>query len=402
MRKLLFGILMSVILPSFLNSCGDNDEGESPLAYDEALSDSTSEIRKILSDDYVIYTKVTVNGVDKTLLDGGCPTHVTLSWDGDSLSFSIPEMKIGNMPFAISFKANCEVTKLNSWEEDEHAGGNGAWLKFVGNYGYVSTGDGLKPNGSSIKGYFNPSTKVVEFVIDYNVMNVRTTCERQVLDVERTLDYETELAKYVEDLTQYKKDNGLYDYNITPTPTKGDLTGGNGLPDDVDITIGSGDRFAISVEAIKGMLSGDIVLNSTVTVNGNVMAESFPTLYNFSWSGDVMTLKITDMSVGKMPFAISFSCICDLKGYASDSETGSTWCLIEGTGGVVSSNPAMISGNEGTVKCFFDPLNLRIIMNSDFNVFGASASCAEQTIDYSRADNYEAELKNYQSSSASK
>lgn len=382
MRKLLFWWMMMVFVPSLVVSCSD-DDSDSP-----ADSIDIQYVKRILSGEYVAFTKVTVNSVDKTLLDGGCPTRLVFGWDDDSLSVMIPEMKIGNMPFAISYKSNCEIVKLNSWEADEHAGGNDSWIKFVGTNGYVSMGDSLKPNGSSIKGYFNPETKVIEFDIDYNVMNVRTICERQVLDVERTRDYDVEMEKYMKALNEMKKENGLD--VIPPSNTK----------DDSDVPSSPG--AVVSLNAIKGMLQDDIVLNSDVTVGGRVMAQSVPTIVNFKWSGDVMSVKLENLSIGKMPFALNFSCESQNVEMTEEelSKYSAAWYKFSGNGGAVSSTPSMpsVSGNEGEVVCYFNPSTMQIALNINFNTSGAIASFDSQVIDYTRIDNYDKELVEYQKS----
>lgn len=385
MRKLLFLIIMTVLCPSFY-SCSNEDDEEVAEAYYHDM-----ELRHLLYGEYVMFTKVTVNSVDKTLLEGGCPTRVVFDWVGDSLVFSIPEMQIGNMPFPISFKANCVITSLNSWEADEHAGGNTSWFKFVGDKtGYVSTGNGPEPNGSSITGFFNPATSIIEFVIDYNVMNVRTVCDRQVLDINKTRDYDTEMAKYMAALAEIKNDNGLDKDAPIYDNDEGDYDDGNGP--------------AVSLEVVSGTLVDDIVLNSNVTVNGNLMAQSCPTLTTFSWSGKTMTLNINDLQVGKMPFAISFSCSCSNVNLSAEDLTSYSpaWYKFEGKGGVVTSNPSMVNGSDGTVVCFYNPASNRIAMIIDFNVMGTIVDFPIQTIDFDRADNYAAELDKYQSNSSSK
>lgn len=382
MRKLLFWLMMMVFVPSLVVSCSD-DDSDSP-----ADSIDIQYVKRILSGEYVAFTKVTVNSVDKTLLDGGCPTRLVFGWDDDSLSVMIPEMKIGNMPFAISYKSNCEIVKLNSWEADEHAGGNDSWIKFVGTNGYVSMGDSLKPNGSSIKGYFNPETKVIEFDIDYNVMNVRTICERQVLDVERTRDFDVEMEKYMKALNEMKKENGL------------DVTPPSNTKDDSDVPSSPG--AVVSLNAIKGMLQDDIVLNSDVTVGGRVMAQSVPTIVNFKWSGDVMSVKLENLSIGKMPFALNFSCESQNVEMTEEelSKYSAAWYKFSGNGGAVSSTPSMpsVSGNEGEVVCYFNPSTMQIALNINFNTSGAIASFDSQVIDYTRIDNYDKELVEYQKS----
>ncbi len=372
---------MTVLVPSLLTSCAADDED-----YENFEHNNNDLLRNhIFNGEYVMFTKVTVNDVDKTLLDDGCPTRVAFSWDMDSLQFNIPEMKIGNMPFAISFRINCAITELNSWEVDEHLGGNSTWVKFEGSNGYVSTGGALQPNGSSIKGFYNIPENIVEFEIDYNVMNVRTICERQNIDLERVRDYDSEMKKYMEALSEIKKDNGLNDSYLNVPGIKGD---------DVDFM---GDVDAIvSLDAVKGMLDGNIVLDCDVKVASNSIVEFFPTIVNFSWTDDVMTVKIEDFQAGKMPFTLNFKCDC--KRTTLDSSEAlfyPTSFKFVGTGGVVSSSPSLVSGNEGTVECYFDPFSMQIFMYIDLGTASTVVRFNNQTIDFSRIDNYNAELNEY-------
>ncbi len=401
MRKLLF-LLMTLVFSHYLVSCSSDDDCEDALA-NEIQSKLDIMVRESLVGEHVLFTKVTVNSVDKTLLERGCPTRLFFSWKEDSLIVSIPDLKIGNMPFAISYESTCTITLLNNWEEDEHVGGNESWFKFVGTNGSVSTGDGLKPNGSSIKGYFRPATKTIEFVIDYNVMNVRTVCERQTLDDPQIGDFDTEMAKYMEDLLAYKKENGLI---VVPTPVPDEPSRDYPivLPDSLDFfsptdspdgTPGTGGGMitkpdgikdmVVSLEGVKGMLSGDIVLKSDVMVSGQVMATACPAVMNFDWSEDVMTLKIDNLHFGKMPFAINFSCDCKRVNLSYDdlANYSSLWYKFEGNYGVVSSDPEFIEGNEGVVRCYFDPLTVQIALYIDFGTdYNVLVGCPKQPVVY--------------------
>ncbi|MBQ0156133.1 MAG: DUF4903 family protein [Bacteroidales bacterium] len=146
------------------------------------------------------------------------------------------------------------------------------------------------------------------------------------------------------------------------------------------------------------MLTDNIVLNSNVVVGGTPMAQNVPTIIYFSWSGDVMSVKMKGLSIGNMPFKLSFNCDCTNVQLSSDdlNSYSPIWFKFEGDGGVVSSDPAMVSGSNGNVVCYFNPVTMQIALNIDFNVAGASANFPRQVIDYSRIDNYDQEVEDYQ------
>lgn len=362
MRNILILFLIVFHFSFFLSSCSEDDEEVAETIKFNGFPQ--------LDGEYVVFTKVSVNGVDKTLLDEGCPTRLVFGLQDDSLSVCIPEMKIGNMPFAISFKINCNFVRLNSWEIDEHSGGNWEWLKLEGHYGYVSTGDGLKPNGSSIKIFFQPDLNIIEFSIDYNVMNVRTECERQELDVYRTRDYDKEMEKYMEKLADVKKESGL---DVLPPSYDRDI------PSD-----SKEENSIVSAEGIKGILSGDIVLNADVKLGGQYVTQSFPTTINFEWNNDVMTIKIDDLQIGRMPFAISFLCNCSVVELNDEdlSVYSPSWYKLAGVNGIVSSNPDVVSGNQGEAICYFNPRTMEMVLNVDFKTSGAIAEFPRQQIKF--------------------
>lgn len=100
---------------------------------------------------------------------------------------------------------------LNSWEKDEYPG-NG-WVKFQGKEGNVTTvGDDTNDNqqgsGASVDGYLNVQTNEVEFIINYNLMNVRTETFKQIINKSRINNFEAEFAQYEKDLAQWKKEHG--------------------------------------------------------------------------------------------------------------------------------------------------------------------------------------------------
>lgn len=168
--------------------------------------------KNILNGDIVLSTKATMNGVDKTLLPNGCPTKFSFEWEKDSMQLSLKGFTVGNMPLIVYFSCKCKFMQLNSWEKDEYKGEG--WVKFKGKDGNV-TGDpkdnsGVqKGSGAGVDGYLNVKTKEIIFIVNYNMMNVRSECFLQTIDKSRINNYAAEFAQYEKDLAAYKKEHGL-------------------------------------------------------------------------------------------------------------------------------------------------------------------------------------------------
>ena len=58
-----------------------------------------------------------------------------------------------------------------------------------------------------VDGFLNVDTKQVEFIVDYNMMNVRTETFLQEIDKSRIDRFEEEFAQYEKDLEEAKKRN---------------------------------------------------------------------------------------------------------------------------------------------------------------------------------------------------
>lgn len=171
-----------------------------------------NEAKKILNGDIVLSTKATMAEVDKTLLPNGCPTKFNFKWEKDSMQLSLNGFTVGNMPLIIYFSCKCKFMQLNSWEKDEYKGEG--WMKFKGKDGNV-TGDpkddsGVqKGSGAGVEGYLNVKTSQIIFIVNYNMMNVRSECFLQTIDKNRINNYDAEFAQYEKDLAAYKKEHGL-------------------------------------------------------------------------------------------------------------------------------------------------------------------------------------------------
>ena len=166
-----------------------------------------------MNGEIVLSTKATMSGVDKTLLPNGCPTKFSFDWVNDkTMKLSLDGFTVGNMPLTIYFLCQCKFMQLNSWEKDEYKGDG--WIKFKGKDGSV-TGNpkddsGVQQgSGAGVEGYLNVKTNQITFIVDYNMMNVRSECFLQTIDKNRINNYEAEFAQYEKDLAAYKKEHGL-------------------------------------------------------------------------------------------------------------------------------------------------------------------------------------------------
>lgn len=208
MKKLyfLFSLLMATVIG--LSSCESDDSltGEPP------AQEYIDKAKEILVGDIVLSTRATMNGVDKTLLKSGCPTKFNFSWREDgTMVLDLSDFTVGAMPFAITFRCATKFMNLNSWEQEEYEGSG--WVKFVGTDGNVTTSgddaaDNKEGSGARVDGFLNVDTKQVEFIVDYNMMNVRTETFLQTIDKTRTDRFEEEFAQYEKDLEEAKKEQG--------------------------------------------------------------------------------------------------------------------------------------------------------------------------------------------------
>lgn len=174
MKKLyfLFSLLMATVIG--LSSCESDDS----LTNEPPAQEYIDKAKEILVGDLVLSTRATMSGVDKTLLESGCPTKFNFSWREDgTMVLDLSDFTVGAMPFAITFRCATKFMQLNSWEKDEYPGSG--WVKFVGTDGNVTTSgddaaDNQEGSGARVDGFLNVDTKQVEFIVDYNMMNVRT------------------------------------------------------------------------------------------------------------------------------------------------------------------------------------------------------------------------------------
>lgn len=191
-------------------SCSSDEE----ITNSDANSELVKEATNYLNGEIVLSTKATMNGVDKTLLPEGCPTKFKFEWsktDDQTFTISLLDFTAGNMGMIINFKCDVKTMVLNSWEQKEYTGDG--WIKFKGEDGSVwgtdTDGSASSAKGSSVQGYYNAKTHEIQFIVNYNMMNVRSECFRQTIDKSRLATYETDKAKYEADLAAYKKEHGI-------------------------------------------------------------------------------------------------------------------------------------------------------------------------------------------------
>ena len=202
---LMLAVALSVVL---FTSC-EGDDSLTQQAPEQTLIEKAQEF---LSGDIVLNTKATKGGIDKTLLPSGCPTKFNFTWNEEGkVVLALREFHVGSMPFSITFLCPCKIMKLNYWEKNDYPGDS--WIKFFGQDGNVSTNgseqqENQQGSGASVQGYFNVDTHEIEFIVDYNIMLVRTETLLQKVNKSRTPNFEEEFAQYEKDLAEYKKEHG--------------------------------------------------------------------------------------------------------------------------------------------------------------------------------------------------
>lgn len=208
--KTLFTVFAFILGIIGMSSCSSDEEITSSNANDELVQEATN----YLNGEIVLSTNATMNGVNKTLLPEGCPTKFKFEWsktDAQTFTISLLDFTVGNMGMIISFKCDVKTMVLNSWEQKEYTGDG--WIKFKGVDGSVwgtdTDGSASSAKGSSVQGYYNAKTHEIQFIVNYNMMNVRSECFKQTIDKSRLATFDADKAKYEEDLKAYKEANGI-------------------------------------------------------------------------------------------------------------------------------------------------------------------------------------------------
>lgn len=191
-------------------SCSSDEEITDADANTELVKEATN----YLNGEIVLSTNATMNGVNKTLLPEGCPTKFKFEWsktDAQTFTISLLDFTVGNMGMIINFKCDVKCMVLNSWEQKEYTGDG--WIKFKGEDGSVwgtdTDGSASSAKGSSVQGYYNAKTHEIQFIVNYNMMNVRSECFKQTIDKSRLATFDADKAKYEADLAAYKKEHGI-------------------------------------------------------------------------------------------------------------------------------------------------------------------------------------------------
>ena len=191
-------------------SCSSDEE----ITNSDANSELVKEATNYLNGEIVLSTNATMNGVNKTLLPEGCPTKFKFEWsktDAQTFTISLLDFTVGNMGMIINFKCDVKTMVLNSWEQKEYTGDG--WIKFKGEDGSVwgtdTDGSASSAKGSSVQGYYNAKTHEIQFIVNYNMMNVRSECFLQTIDKNLINNYAAEFEKYEKDLAAYKKEHGI-------------------------------------------------------------------------------------------------------------------------------------------------------------------------------------------------
>lgn len=191
-------------------SCSSDEE----ITNSDANSELVKEATNNLNGEIVLSTNATMNGVNKTLLPEGCPTKFKFEWsktDAQTFTISLLDFTVGNMGMIINFKCDVKTMVLNSWEQKEYTGDG--WIKFKGEDGSVwgtdTDGSASSAKGSSVQGYYNAKTHKIQFIVNYNMMNVRSECFLQTIDKNRINNYAAEFEQYEKDLAAYKKEHGI-------------------------------------------------------------------------------------------------------------------------------------------------------------------------------------------------
>lgn len=208
--KVIFCLVTFVSFGLMATSCSSDEE----ITQGNADNTLVSEAQSYLKDEIILSTKATLSGVDKTLLPEGCPTKFKFEWsktDAQTFTISLLDFTVGNMGMIINFKCDVKTMVLNSWEQKEYTGDG--WIKFKGEDGSVwgtdTDGSASSAKGSSVQGYYNAKTHEIQFIVNYNMMNVRSECFKQTIDKSRLATFDADKAKYEEDLKAYKKEHGI-------------------------------------------------------------------------------------------------------------------------------------------------------------------------------------------------
>lgn len=208
--KTITGFTLCLFVGSIFSSCKADQEIVQKPVEETYLQEAKTTLRDVV----VLNATAMMGTVNKTLLKEGCPLKYYMEWRSENeLNIQIREFSVGKMPVTIWFSINCKFMKLNTWEKEEYP--EAGWIKFEGSGGIVNftgKGEGYEDGqggGGTVIGYFNAQTHEIEFVTNFNTMNMTSDVYRQKIDPTRINRYDAEFAQYEKDLEKYKKEHGI-------------------------------------------------------------------------------------------------------------------------------------------------------------------------------------------------
>ena len=285
MKKIIY-LLLSVCLLC-TTSCKKEEQHKEITPTDNRLQQAID----FLKGEVVLGQKVKMQDADKTRLPEGCPTKYTFTWMEKDKKFkmALQQIQPGSMPFAVSLVANLSVMELTDWEKDEYKGN---WIKLYDDkaktYPYNEDNPEAVPDVtgtySVVKGFYNVDTHEIEFGINYNVMNVTGYIFKQVIDKNRTANYQDDLRDYEEELAEWKLDHG--DETLSPYKKYNQMT--------ID------------------QLNGTHTLTATITYGGQTVTAALPITFKWDEGAEAddikphMQVSLTKTEIVKNHISLSF------------------------------------------------------------------------------------------------
>ncbi len=209
MLRIISKFIVVISLLSLVTACTK----EEPKVLDQNDDYVGRSIEMLSNKSIVLDTKVFMGEEDKTLLPKGCPTKFHFKWLSNTkqMEISLTDFHIGKMPFQINYRSNVPFEELSSWDKEVYP--EKGWVKFQANEAWLKVGiltlNKYKKKPAKIEGFINPIRQEVQFKIEYNMMNVKSLCNRQKIDFNRINNYQQELEQYGKDLEAYKKAKGM-------------------------------------------------------------------------------------------------------------------------------------------------------------------------------------------------
>lgn len=184
---------------------------------EHGIVDPTPDPKKFLNGRIVLYSRVEMNGEDKTLLPTGCPIIFDFDWKNrldpahtadNIVKVKMEDFKIGSMPMTASFECDVEIAKLTDQEKEQYKGSG--WVKLQGmSNGVISmNGTPMPSTKGNIVGFYNAKTHDIVYDIDFKMMDIKAFILRQIIDKANLEKYAELKKKYEEDLAKWKEEHG--------------------------------------------------------------------------------------------------------------------------------------------------------------------------------------------------